>query len=134
MWNENGLRCVEGYLKNGIRSELWNFWYDTGDKYAKRKITDGHKNGIWKIWNTSGTQMIVKTFNNNILDGEFIQYAGKVKLVGGNYKCGKTGIWTFSYPNGEKYAEGQFIDDQPMGCWIEWYPNGVTASESDYYS
>jgi antitoxin component YwqK of YwqJK toxin-antitoxin module len=90
---------------------------------------------VWRIWNTTGTQTIVETFSDNVLDGEFIQYVDKVKLVCGNYKLGKKiGMWTFSYPNGVKYAEGQFIDDQRMGCWIEWHPNGVKASESDYFA
>lgn len=44
----------------------------------------------------------------------------------------KHGQWVWWYPNGQKYSEGRYLNDQPVGLWVFWHSNGQKQMEGEY--
>jgi len=46
----------------------------------------------------------------------------------------KTGLWIYYYDTLHlvKFSEGEYVDGQKQGCWIEYYRNGNKKSEITY--
>lgn len=41
------------------------------------------------------------------------------------------GLWTYSFPNGERREEGRYEDGVRVGRWREWHSNGSLRAEGE---
>lgn len=44
----------------------------------------------------------------------------------------KSGTWRSAYPNGERLAEGKFVDKWPNGTWRFYHPSGNLAARGNF--
>ena len=44
----------------------------------------------------------------------------------------KHGEWTWWYSNGQKLAEGHYLNNAPVGKWVYWHANGQKQMEGEY--
>ncbi len=56
---------LEGYLKNGILSGEWKFYYPSGVIQIEGTYTNGHETGFWKSYYTKDKPNIVKYYNKD---------------------------------------------------------------------
>ena len=63
---------------------------------------------------TGGGEMVAEEYANGL-----IKSRGYIK--GKNIR---TGEWTFWYANGQKKAEGRYVDHEKEGDWIYWLKDG----------
>lgn len=43
-----------------------------------------------------------------------------------------SGTWRSNYPNGERLAEGPYVDNRPQGTWRFFHPSGNLAAQGDF--
>ncbi|MEZ6017090.1 MAG: redoxin domain-containing protein [Planctomycetota bacterium] len=60
--------------------------------------------------------------------------AGAVEAQGaGGLQDGlQTGLWTYSYPNGQREAQGGYLRDERAGLWTHWYEDGALRMRGEY--
>lgn len=153
-----GNKAQEGYFKDGLRSELWEFWDENGQKWAEgnyRKgspysrwtrwwdngaiqeqgeFLDGRRHGTWYFWNQFGVKQSEKNYDQGIADGtwKFWTPEGSIEIEK-NYKDGKVdGVVTSYYPSGQKKEQVSYTDNVQDGVYISWYENGQKQSEGTY--
>ena len=160
-WKEyykEGVLRAEGDYKDGARVGSWKFFHPNGKTEQLGKYRKGGKpHGLWIWYYESGAVRREENFINGKEDGEMIQYSeeGKV-LEKGEYVDGlKEGDWelnTGDYIEKGKYIEGlmygewvgiyrstgkkafigEYIDDEPNGKHIYYYPTGRKMLEGKY--
>ncbi|MBL4624239.1 MAG: hypothetical protein JKY42_03740 [Flavobacteriales bacterium] len=53
--NNDGVKELEGAVKDGLRKGEWITWYPNGQMKAQGAYVDGLKDGEWKYWKENGT-------------------------------------------------------------------------------
>ena len=94
------LKCMKHFM-NGIRTGLWIYWWENGNKKCQGHYEQEHSNMDIK-WYESGIKWNEEHYEN----GE------------------KTGLCTEWYENGMKHEEGHYITGKQTGTWIRWNPDG----------
>lgn len=148
---------AEGLYEKGLKVGVWKYYHFNG-KLEQEGAYDknGYSTGTWKWYYSNGNLRREEFFFEGVSEGEMIEYDTKqnVMLKGkyvdgiqeglwlmnvhgyreeGEYLDGvKEGNWIFYYPNGQKYFEGIFIDDNPDGKHIFYNKNETTLSSGNY--
>jgi len=79
----NGKLKIKGYLNEGKRDGIWEYYYDNGYTWSKGVYKDGVRDGYSMVYHENG-----------------------VKKIQGEYKNGKAfGIWKYWSDNGELVKE-----------------------------
>ena len=73
-------------------------------------ILDGKKNGSVKIYYDNGQPMLIASFKDNILDGDFISY----------------------HKNGAKKISGTYVEGKKNEQWVEYYSDETTKMSCVY--
>jgi hypothetical protein len=68
------------------------------------------------------------------LDGRFVQWhANGQKAAEGRYVDGqRDGAWAWWHPSGKLAARGRFSHGSEVGIWNWWHPNGQTETRGDH--
>ena len=160
-WKEyypTGQLKATGTYKDGRRIGAWVFYYQNG-KIEQQGVYDnkGQAQGNWKWFYDTGAMLREENYVNGVRDGETAEYdeAGKVITKGqyvdgerqdqweydlGNYReVGKykddhrDGVWKHYYTSSGKLKfEGNFVDDNPDGKHVYYYPNGKVSEQGKY--
>ena len=95
---KNGNKKATGYIENGLKKGIWEYWYETGERLCKGIYLNNNKNGYWIYWDKSG---------NKVLDGFYI-----------NDK--KHGIWNSYGINEELVEKVNYWNGIPSGLFISY--------------
>lgn len=150
---ENGWLRYEGILDmNGKRQGLWKEFYPTGELRSQGKYLNSNPVGLWKfffpdktieiignydnkgrkagewLWfYVNGDTMMIENYTDGELDGEFVEFDEKGKILSkGLYVEGtEDGQWI--YHNNGYTEKGSYYDGMRQGQWISCYASGITA-------
>jgi len=97
---EDGLFVGRGFLENGKKEGVWNYFYDTGELKQETEYSDGIENGLYKFFSKDGALLIISTHRNGLLNGEWTEYYedGRLKEIG--------------YYNDNEYSPMDFWDNE----------------------
>ena len=159
-WKEyfpNGALKSIGLYKKGKRQGEWKFYYPNGQmEQIGAYNNDGKEDGIWTWYFPTGELLREEGYFNGMIDGHSVEYdeLGQVIAEGDyveDYREGKwmfnygdhksegeylggarNGNWKNYYSDGTLSFEGEFIDDNPNGRHIWYWPNGNKKTEGKY--
>lgn len=172
-YSKNGSLFSKGMFDRGIKVKTWNYYFPEG-KLKKQESIDPFGDIMFeKIYNSKGALIRKSEFykknqlkkesykidslSKKIMVREFYEL-GQIKAEGKKLNGFEIGNWTFWYSNGNKKAEGQFLEnpnlvnyqnidfkirssDLPLqqkfreikiGRWIFWNDAGRKVAEVDY--
>jgi uncharacterized protein len=148
-----------GY-KNGLLDGKYTFYHPNGQKQSQSTYTAGLIDSIFHTYYNSGEMQTCQKYRNGELNGKYISYFenGDIKSVY-HYRQGKTdSIAREYYPkgilktvyyfnnglldglskhfekNGNLLSRGFYKDDQAVGQWSWFYPDGTTQSTLNFDS
>jgi len=155
---DNGKIKESGFLKDGLRDNLWIFYNRRGVKLSSYTYKDDKKNGTFNIFNVKGNISTRGEFVNDVQEGkqeDFYEF-GELKSITNYVKGIPHGIyehWDYrrnvktevKYENGignpyiiEHYLnnnsmmiknEGNIIEGKKEGIWKFWARNGYIYEE-----
>jgi antitoxin component YwqK of YwqJK toxin-antitoxin module len=94
--------------KDGVYYE----WYP-GKKQLKFKgalDTKGQRMGKWVFYSESGNELSITLFENGL----------------------KEGFSIVKYPNGRMHYRGEYLNDEMVGTWTTYAPDGKLITEKNY--
>ena len=111
IFDNQGNKESDGLIdKNGQKTGIWKFYFQTGEKKAEGNYVNGKRTGKWTFY---------------YVNGEVEQK--------GSYKNGKTtDIWQWFYENGKILREGTYEDGKEQGYYCELSEIGDTISYGNY--
>jgi antitoxin component YwqK of YwqJK toxin-antitoxin module len=149
---ENGIKAQEGYVLEGNRVGVWNWWREDGTKEKEVDYTKGdqifragdtlHFNGKYLSWYSNGNKSLVALIMNedhkydcrkevvdNIQNLFYLQgwdLQGKETISGGN------GYFKGQSPGGVVRSEGAVLNGLKEGPWTYRDENGRVNSKGVY--
>ena len=131
--NGQSLESIGSY-KEGLKDELWKFYYDKGQLKELGNYKNGNRNGPFEFYHDNGQLDTSGNFKDGIMeDGvwKFYYDNGQLKELG-NYKNGNpNGPFEAYYDNGQLLNQGNFKDGNMHGIW-GYYTRGGSFLNSYY--
>lgn len=129
---ENGQISKVGSFKNGKETGNWIEYWDNGKKNSEYVCSNGDIDGPYKLFDyySERAYLDAEYKNGKIKKYKFIAPDGKT-LSEGEEKKGTLKWEAYSF-NGEKDADGEFVDGKKNGLWIEYDLTGAKTSEGTY--
>ena len=159
IYDSNGtLSAVGEFDKNGERTGIWHWYYDTGvlrevQEYKAGKSTglgkfydnngylaitqewkDDERNGERKTYFITGAVMNKSTYTNGEMEGTYTSYYPQggvdytVNVIAGK----QDGLAQSFFPSGEKQSEVTFKEGLRNGTYTSWYSNGQVNEITDF--
>lgn len=89
-FHKNGVKSMEGKIKQDKRDSLWTSYYPTGKKWSECYFKNGKSHGKSFVWYDNGKILQKGFYKNGLLDGKWTYYnrdGYKIKEI--TYKEGK---------------------------------------------
>jgi antitoxin component YwqK of YwqJK toxin-antitoxin module len=160
IYDSRQLKCSEWEFEDGQRHGKSIWYYPSGQRAREVDYRQGEIDGKVLAWNTNDQLTQDDTFYegrkhaNKVLwhspgkkraegwilhakepaETEFDWWNGTI-VVAPDQNVGvdeRHGMWTWWFPNGQKYSEGRYLEDQPVGKWTFWHSNGLKHMEGEY--
>ena len=153
----NGSLKSQGNFVDDTRSGEWEFYHQNGVLEQKGSYNkNGQPDGLWKWYYSDGKLLREENYRNGLLDGLLTEYSPKGKIIvqgdyidgleegfwiyetgdmrmEGNYVSGmRNGNWKYVYSSGQLAFMGRFVDDNPNGTHIFYYPDGSIRESGNY--
>lgn len=98
----NGVRKSEGELKDGRRTGLWKFWYESGQLRWQGEYRDGKVDGNAIHWYENGQIHLSGEYHDDKQDGDFKAW----------------------HENGQLWWVGRYVNDRKEGAFRFWHEDG----------
>jgi len=160
IYDARNLKVSEWEFENGVRSGKSIWYYPNGMRAREADYLEGKIDGKLLAWDPqerlvqddtyfNGRKHASKTLNHEPgkkkAEG-WVLYAEEPVETAYDWINGtiattplnppgvdeKHGLWTWWYPNGQKYSEGRYLNDAPVGLWVFWHSNGQKQMEGEY--
>jgi uncharacterized protein len=160
IYDARQLKCSEWEFEDGHRHGKSIWYYPSGQRAREIDYRDGEIDGKVLAWNTSDELTQDDTYYqgrkhaNKVLwhspgkkraEG-WILHAKEPSETGYDWWNAniisapdqpkgvdeRHGMWSWWFPNGQKYSEGRYLEDQPVGKWTFWHANGQKHMEGEY--
>ncbi len=154
-WYENGMIESEGTYVNGNKDGAWKFYHETGGIDNEGSYKNGEEEGPWKSYFKDGKIQIEQTYVGGKNDGESKFYDEDGKLWSKfNYSKGTLKKFSYSdkqgkvissgelkgnklelhshYPNGMKFRDRNFVDNNLDGPATTWNKFGFKEEIEQY--
>jgi len=135
-WKEyytNGALKSEGLYDKGNRIGEWKFYHPNGQleqigSYNK----DGKEDGEWIWYFATGDLLRQESYYNGMADGFSVEYDefGVVIAEGEYIEDYREGKWIFNY--GDHKSEGEYSSDMRHGKWKNYYSDGIVSFEGKF--
>ncbi len=159
LWYENGEKQLEGTLVDDQRDGTWTWWYDNGQKAAVMEYDAGTAVGTERHWTPDGELVGEGEFRDGVeWTGTFIDFDAELKPTAlrslkdgqphgaylwwhkngtlntkGQFVEGRRdGVWSWSYEDGQEFADVTFQRDELTGTEHHWDPDGTLLTTGDY--
>jgi antitoxin component YwqK of YwqJK toxin-antitoxin module len=146
---ESGKLKSEGKKMNGKSVGEWNFYYPSGVIQKSIFYENNLKNGTYQQFDSLGRLYLQATYVNDTLNGKTAIFQAGKKCEEANYSKGKKNGTEKKYDVGDgrllvinEYTNDACISSlplnqldqqqQPVGLWRTYYPDGKIASETFY--
>ncbi|HZZ73826.1 MAG TPA: toxin-antitoxin system YwqK family antitoxin [Pirellulales bacterium] len=132
---ESGIPSLKGQYESGRRSGDWSFFFANGQLARSEHYEHGQLEGACTVFREDGTKSETATYLHNKKDGTCTQYdaTGKQPLVQSEVRNGiANGPRVEFFPNGQKRAEGHFVDGKYDGVITEWSAQGKKVHEVEF--
>ena len=117
---------------------LYTLLRSTGQDVVS-KYNDKHEKELDALYETGSQLAFIKGIRTANIIGEPKKYVfdyfdnGKVYSIGNKNKEGNSdGEWCYFYSNGEKHAEGNYINGKKNGIWKYYKNNGILEKEESF--
>lgn len=80
-FHDNGIKRIEGYMKNDKRNGRWNSWHSNGRLWSVANYLDGNLDGKQTVYHPSGEKFYEGEFGKGIRKGTWLFYDEKGVLV-----------------------------------------------------
>ncbi len=118
-WSSKGFLLQEGEYENDDRVGVWTFYSaDKGALEQRGQFVSDEKTGTWELFTRAGTLWKKVEYEHDELKDPLAQACRA-----------KGGMWSFDF---EELEEGCFKDDDRVGLWRRWYPEGSVRFEQNY--
>lgn len=153
----NKKKQSEGKYSKGNKNGKWTYYYENGKVQQVGSYANGKYTGTWKWYYATGELLKEEFYIYGKLDGEAIEYTVLGEIISkGNYIDGlkegewiyrvgdqkfqgkyvmdtKDGVWKSYYLQEEqKSFEGRFVQGNPDGKHVYFYPDGSIMEERYY--
>jgi antitoxin component YwqK of YwqJK toxin-antitoxin module len=127
------------FSKSGKPDGTWRWYFDNGQLLREENYRAGLKDGLSTTYDETGKVIEEGDFLEGNEDGPWFEVIGDT-YTRGEYRDGmRSGQW-ISYYLDEKegktdstcFFKGAFIEDQPNGRHVYYYPDGKVKSEGEY--
>jgi uncharacterized protein len=147
---------AEGSYKEGLKEGNWKYFYSDGVVIQVGSYTNDLPVGNWKWYYSNSLLHRDENYLRGKENGHCVEYdsLGNV-LTEGDYANGRrtgpwilkvndhkeeglyedgelTGLWTWSYGDGGKAFEGEYMVGTPVGKHKYWYPSGQIKMKGTY--
>ena len=131
--SKDGKKLQTGYYNNNVREGEWKWFYPSGEIFREETYVDGNLNGLCIQYSDSATIVAKGKYNiEGEREGFWIEHVGYAREEG-NYIMGlKNGIWKTYHKDGQLYHTGNFVQGDPDGRHVFYWPNG-NIKEEQYY-
>ena len=94
----------------------------------------GKLNGTTKTYYYEGSLYEVKSWNKDVLDGDWKQFFmdGTLKMQSAYSQGKRDGKQIYYHPNGKVYYNGKYTDDLKVGNWEYFNEEGVMDTIINY--
>lgn len=159
-WKEfysDGQLRSEGSYRNGKKIGKWRFYHPNSNLEQEGNFNNqGNADGIWKWYYDNNSLMREESYMNGKQEGLFTEYDenGRIIVQGeyvdgleeglwkyqlgdhreeGYYRGGmRSGEWKYYYDEGQTAFQGAYIDDNPNGRHIWFWPDGRKKDEGEF--
>jgi uncharacterized protein len=135
-WKEyfdSGKLKAEGNYKKDIRTGQWKFYHRNKQLEQIGQYDDtGKFIGEWKWYYENGSLLRKEFYRNGLADGLMTEYDPQDNIVAeGDYINGlENGFWSYNY--GDIKLEGDYIDGQRNGKWKHYFGDGTLSFEGSF--
>lgn len=128
----NGNTEQVGSYRNGKETGIWKWYYSTGELLKEENYFKGKKEGISTEYAKNGEILMDGGYVENEKEGEW-----KIKIndftAKGNYVGDfRNGIWKYYYDNNNLLFQGEFIQGNPEGKHMYFYPDKKVKEEQHF--
>ena len=149
VWDCNGNLLRIGNYEHDEPVGLWREWDSKGNPVSSGGFVAGKRDGEWITWHDGcrvncddpKVQRLIRD-GIPVREGRLgvpedcsMRDSGQRPAIAsqGRYRLGeRVRTWTYWHENGEKSAEGSFIDDKPHGIWMYWNANGLVLATVEW--
>ncbi len=135
--NANGIVIEEYNIRrtDGVRTGIYNLFYDGGELYETGHYKDGNLEGVRKLYYISGKLKTEETYKSGIFEGVWKSYYenGSLKLEGNYSNNSMEGEWKGYYESGELKEVVTFANNLENGPFVEYYPNNNIKAKGYYF-
>ena len=131
-YSQNGHKEQTGNINNGIFEGEWRWFFPSGNVFREEMYIRGRRHGLCVQYSDSASVVVKGEYIENERDGFWIEHVGDIREEG-NYSTGlKEGVWKSFHKDGQIYHTGNFLQGNPDGRHLFYYPDG-TIKEEQYY-
>ena len=131
-FSTDGKKFQVGNFNNGVPEGEWTWFFPSGDVFREEQLERNRRHGLCIQYSDSATIVIKGEYVEGERDGFWIEHVGHIREEG-NYVAGmKEGIWKAFHLDGQLYHTGRFVEGQPDGKHLFYYPDGTLKEEQHY--
>jgi uncharacterized protein len=120
------------FNSEGLITGHWLWYHSNGQLHRKEGFVSGVSEGLSEEYDFKGHLISRGEFLKGEKEGNWVYNYGDHREEG-IYSSGlRSGNWKHFYPNGKLSYEGRFIEDNPHGLHIWYWPDGQKKEEGQY--
>jgi antitoxin component YwqK of YwqJK toxin-antitoxin module len=132
-YHSNGsLEQTGSYDGKGKPVGEWQWFYDNGALLRVENYRNGLNDGLLTEKDELGKIITSGDFIDGKEEGKWMSVIGGIRSEGEYVDGMRNGLWKTFYSDGTLSFEGRFVDDNPNGTHIFYYPNGKIREQGDY--
>ncbi len=151
-----GHLTAKGEYRNNLRNGLWTFYNAQNKIIQKGEYRSGKPQGLWKWYFDNGELRREDEYLRGFTEGNSVEYDQNGMLIAqgeytegerhnewlfkvgeaiivGKYDNGlRDGTWKYFFADSTLKYEGKFVQDEPDGWHLSYYPNEKPKAEEFY--
>jgi uncharacterized protein len=128
----DGTIMSKGSFQNNFESGIWKFYYKNEKVEQSGVYKNGKEDGLWEWFYENGSIKREEEYYNGKQEGRYVEYdtVGNLIASGSYFEDQKEGDWT--YQVGDNTEKGKYIGDLKDGKWQSFYSNGKLKYQGNF--
>ena len=132
-FSKDGKKMQTGYYNNNVREGKWIWYFPSGNIHREEIYANHQLHGLCIQYSDSATIVAKGEYVEGEREGFWIEHVGHSREEGNYIMWKKNGMWKTYYLNGQLSHSGNFVQGEPDGRHVFYYPDG-TLKEEQYYA